>query len=76
MLPQSRVDSEIVERSVDQRVYLRDVAWEDFERLLAIKGDDPVPRISTDRHRQPHYASFALGCATPQTGKVSISSTR
>jgi Uma2 family endonuclease len=46
MLPQSRVDSEIVERSVDQRVYLRDVAWEDFERLLAIKGDDPVPRMA------------------------------
>ena len=46
MLPQSRVDSEVIGRSVDQRVYLHDVAWEDFERLLAIKGDDPVPRMA------------------------------
>jgi Uma2 family endonuclease len=36
----------MIGRSVDQRVYLHDVAWEDFERLLAIKGDDPVPRMA------------------------------
>jgi len=45
MLP-ANIDPEIIERTVDQRVYLRGVSWDDFEKLLAIKGDDLVPRVA------------------------------
>ena len=30
--------------TADQRVVLHDVSWSDFETILAIRGDAPVPR--------------------------------
>jgi hypothetical protein len=32
--------------NADHIVVFHDVSWEDYERLLAIRGDHPVPRIS------------------------------
>ncbi len=46
MTPVGNIDPEVVQRNIDQRVYLRDVSWNDFETLLAIKGDDPIPRVA------------------------------
>ena len=40
------VDPGIVQRSVDQRVFLRDVSWSDFETLLAIRGDEAGVRMA------------------------------
>jgi Uma2 family endonuclease len=31
---------------VDQRVYLHGVSWEDYERLLEVRGDDPRVRMT------------------------------
>ena len=35
--------------STEQRVILRNVSWETYERLLDERGDEPVPRFSFDR---------------------------
>ena len=40
------VDPGVVQRSVDQRVFLRDVSWSDFETLLAIRGDEAGVRMA------------------------------
>lgn len=36
---------DLLEPETDQVVHLR-AEWRDFERLLALKGDDPVPRLA------------------------------
>ena len=39
-------DSPAAEEPIgEQRALLRRVSWEDYERLLAIRGDDPAPRF-------------------------------
>jgi Uma2 family endonuclease len=44
--PTPAIDSGIVQRTVDQRVMLRDVSWDDFEALLAIRGDSSGVRLA------------------------------
>jgi Uma2 family endonuclease len=44
---------------VDQRVILYDVTWEDYERLLAIRGESARPRIT--------YLEGALELMSPST---------
>ena len=49
MTPMQRtvtIDPALVQRSVDQRVMLRDVSWTDFETLLAIRGDAAGVRMA------------------------------
>jgi Uma2 family endonuclease len=40
------VDPDVLERSVDQRVVLRNISWDDFETLLAIRGDAAGVRVA------------------------------
>ena len=44
--PATTIDPAVVERSVDQRVILRDVSWSDYEALLAIRGENAGVRIA------------------------------
>lgn len=49
MTPMQRtatIDPALVQRSVDQRVMLRDVSWTDFETLLATRGDAAGVRMA------------------------------
>lgn len=39
------LDPELVRRSIDQRVVLRDVTWADYEALLTMRGERAVPRM-------------------------------
>lgn len=39
------LDPAVIQQSVDQRIVLHDVCWEDYEALLAMRGDRSVPRI-------------------------------
>jgi len=44
-------------REEDQRVYLRGLSWEDFEAIVRIRGEVPVPRI--------HFLDGVLELMTP-----------
>lgn len=44
--PSAALDSAVVQSSVDQRVTFRDLGWDDYEALLAMRGDRPVPRLA------------------------------
>jgi Uma2 family endonuclease len=46
--------------SIDQRVFLRDMSWSQFEVFLEIRGDAPVPRIA--------YRDGELELMTPSQG--------
>lgn len=38
--------SDLSALDVDQRVFLHGVSWQDYERLLSIRGDESSPRIA------------------------------
>jgi Uma2 family endonuclease len=40
------IDASTIRRSVDQRVVLHDVSWDDFESLLAIRGESAAVRMT------------------------------
>jgi hypothetical protein len=40
------VEPALVNLTVDQRVMLRGVSWDEYETLLAIRGEDSVPRMT------------------------------
>ncbi|MGH9381941.1 MAG: Uma2 family endonuclease [Thermoanaerobaculia bacterium] len=40
--PRAKVDLS----SIDQRVFLHDVPWEEYERLLEVRGESSVPRMT------------------------------
>jgi Uma2 family endonuclease len=44
--PAPTIDPAVVQHSVDQRIMLRDLSWEDFETLLAIRGDQAGVRVA------------------------------
>lgn len=46
-------------QQLDQRVHLRGVTWEDYERLLELRGDDPTVRMT--------YLEGQLEIMTPST---------
>jgi Uma2 family endonuclease len=42
----STIDDLVVQRSVDQRVFLHNVSWSDYEALLAMRGDTAGVRVA------------------------------
>jgi Uma2 family endonuclease len=44
--PADALDPVLVQHTVDQRVVLRNVCWNDYEAVLAMRGDRAVPRIA------------------------------
>jgi Uma2 family endonuclease len=38
--------SQMLDRGTDQRVFLRNLAWADYERLLDVRGESAVPRLT------------------------------
>jgi Uma2 family endonuclease len=60
------IDPLLVERTVDQRVILR-CSWGDYERLLAIRGDDAGPRMA--------YLEGVLELMTPSRDHETLKTT-
>jgi Uma2 family endonuclease len=46
MVSAAPLDASVVRRSVDQRVVLHGVSWDDFESLLAIRGESAAVRVT------------------------------
>ncbi len=46
MQPTATIDPAVIQRSVDQRVILRDVGWSHYETLLAIRGEKTGVRMA------------------------------
>jgi Uma2 family endonuclease len=46
MQRRATIDPALVNLTVDQRVMLRGVSWDEYETLLAIRGEDSVPRMT------------------------------
>lgn len=57
-------DDEVVGGSVDQRVFLHGVSWEQLEQVLALRGECSVPRIA--------YLRGELELMSPSTGHENI----
>jgi Uma2 family endonuclease len=45
-MPHVTVDPAVIQRTVDQRVILRELTWSDYEALLAIRGEKAGVRIA------------------------------
>lgn len=46
MQSHATIDEDVIERSVDQRVILRNIDWSDYERLLEARGENASPRMT------------------------------
>ena len=46
MTPLPAIDPAVLERSVDQRVMLRSVCWDDYEAALTMRGESSAVRIA------------------------------
>lgn len=63
----TRIASPAAERTEDQRVTLYDVSWDDFERILEIRGDQAGVRIT--------YLEGVLELMTPSVDHEGIKTT-
>jgi Uma2 family endonuclease len=61
------IDPLLIERSVDQRVMLRSVSWNDYETLLAIRGDEAGVRMA--------YVEGTLELMTPSRDHEALKTT-
>lgn len=61
------IDPALVNLTVDQRVMLRGVSWDEYETLLAIRGEDSVPRMT--------YLKGMLELMTPSRDHETIAKT-
>lgn len=61
------IDSALVNLTVDQRVILHRVRWDEYETLLAIRGEDSVPRMT--------YLEGTLELMTPSRDHETVKKT-